>query len=245
MKSLILCEGKTDAILLSYYMCHMYGWNPLSSKDRKKLKSLSIKADTPTQNADWYQRNNDYLLICSVGGNSNFGNFFRDKIKDALINTSAFQKIIILTDRDNHTEEEIADFFYHDFDQFFPKLVNNHWQTFKYSNAFNEAESIQLLLVIIPQNQQGALETVLLNAISENPYDKFIVDNCKSFVESMRPHASKYISTNRLQLKSWLNTTWAIQSPEKVFDFINEQINSVSWESSSTLKECFSKLSEI
>lgn len=52
MKSLILCEGKTDAILLSYYMCHMYGWNPLSSKDRKKLKSLSIKADTPTQNAD-------------------------------------------------------------------------------------------------------------------------------------------------------------------------------------------------
>lgn len=74
MKSLILCEGKTDAILLSYYMCHMYGWNPLSSKDRKKLKSLSIKADTPTQNADWCQRNNDYLLICSVGGNSNFGN---------------------------------------------------------------------------------------------------------------------------------------------------------------------------
>lgn len=83
------------------------------------------------------------------------------------------------------------------------------------------------------------METVLLNAISENPYDKFIVDNCKSFVESMRPHASKYISTDRLQLKSWLNTTWAIQY------FINEQINSVSWESSSTLKECFSKLSEI
>ena len=26
MNSIILCEGRTDAILLSYYLCKVYGW---------------------------------------------------------------------------------------------------------------------------------------------------------------------------------------------------------------------------
>ena len=41
MKSLILCEGKTDAILLSYYMCHMY--EPTLFQRQKKIKILIYK----------------------------------------------------------------------------------------------------------------------------------------------------------------------------------------------------------
>lgn len=35
MKSLILCEGKTDAILISYLLCKQWGWKWISSKNKR------------------------------------------------------------------------------------------------------------------------------------------------------------------------------------------------------------------
>ncbi len=85
----------------------------------------------------------------------------------------------------------------------------------------------------------------MLSAISEDPYDKNIVDKTEAFVRRMRTDADKYISTDRLQLKAQLGVTWAVQFPEKVFSTIDEQINSVCWEKYDTLKECFGILNDI
>ena len=103
----------------------------------------------------------------------------------------------------------------------------------------------EFLLLIIPETHAGALETVMLDAISEDEYDKNIVDLCKRFVADMRTEAGKYISSNRLQLKAELGVTWAIQYPEKVFSLINEVIKSVPWEIYETLRECFKPLETI
>lgn len=85
----------------------------------------------------------------------------------------------------------------------------------------------------------------MLDAISEKPYDKNIVDKSKTFVDSIAPEASQYIGKKRLVSKAYLGVTWAIQSPQKVFDFIEEQIQQVKWETSAILAECFKELIEI
>lgn len=85
----------------------------------------------------------------------------------------------------------------------------------------------------------------MFSAISENPYDKNIVEKVPNFVKQVRKEADKYIFSNRLQLKANLGVTWAIQHPEKVFSLIDEQIRSVRWEEYVTLKECFGMLYEI
>lgn len=102
-----------------------------------------------------------------------------------------------------------------------------------------------MLLVAIPVEHQGALETVLLDAIAEDPYDAHIIELVDEFVKMMRNEASRYISSNRKQLKAKLGVTWAVQYPEKVFKLINEQIRSVSWEKSDVLQKCFSELIKI
>ena len=102
-----------------------------------------------------------------------------------------------------------------------------------------------MLLLVIPKEHAGALETVMLSAISENPYDKNIVEKTADFVEKMRTEADRYISTDRLELKAHLGVTWAVQHPEKVFSVIDEQIKSVRWEEYAALKECFGILCEI
>lgn len=246
MNKLILCEGKTDAILLSYYMGRVFGWKPVKAKERKKLlKGFDVQVAESNQNADWYRKDEDFLLICAVGGKDNFGNFYRDYIERPLMDADAFQQMAIVMDRDENTIDQIEDSIFADFKGMFPKLQNRTWKTHRFINSSEQEKILELLLLVIPVEQQGALETLLLQSISEKTYDKVIVDACGEFVKNIRPQASKYISTDRLELKAWLSTTWAIQSPEKVFDFINELIVAVPWEKSEILKQCFSELARI
>ncbi len=140
MNKLILCEGETDAIFLSYYLGKVSGWEFC----KKGPKNLEIRANYDNESVNWYKKGGDYLLICGVGGKDNFG-----------------------------------------------------------------------------------------------------VEKAADFVNRMRTEAGKYICSDRLQLKAHLGVTWAIQSPEKVFRVIDEQIRSVQWEKYEVLKECFGVVAEI
>ena len=128
---------------------------------------------------------------------------------------------------------------------FFTNIQDRKWCENSYRNAFGIKKNLRLLLVIIPREHAGALENIMLSAISEDPYDRNIVDKTASFVQQIRRGADKYISTERLQLKAHLGVTWAVQFPEKVFSTIDEQINSVRWEEYETLEKCFGILNEL
>lgn len=242
MNKVILCEGETDAILLSYYLGKVAGWKYIG----KGPENLNIHTNTSNQSANWYKNNENFLLICAVGGKDNFKNFFDKKIIFPLCQ-GAFGKIAIVTDRDDREiqfiEATTKDIFGSFSDEI--KVRSNQWISCPYHDSFNIDRSVSTLLVVIPTEHQGALETAMLDAISENEYDRNIVIKTGDFAKKMRAEASKYISTDRLELKAHLSLTWAVQSPEKVFTAIDEQIKSVRWEDSETLNDCFSELAKI
>lgn len=241
MNKLILCEGKTDAILLSYYLGKTAGWK----FDRKGPKGLTFQQPNSNESISWYKKGEDYLLICGVGGKDNFGHFFDARIKKPLIAINAFEKIAIVMDRDDRAIEEIQNSLLEDMTGFFLTIQDGAWSSNPYVDGFGMKKAVELLLVVVPKEHMGALETIMLEAISENIYDKNIVDKAATFVQEMRTEADKYISTDRLMLKAHLGVTWAVQFPEKIFSLIDEQINSVEWEKYAVLKECFGMLEEI
>jgi len=241
MNKLILCEGITDAILLSYYLGKTAGWVFC----QKGPKEFAIKTQSQNESVNWYKRGNDYLLICGVGGKDNFGSFFETRIKRPLVDANAFEKIAIVTDRDERQIDEIEKGLSDSLGSFFQGLRNRTWLTNQYKDSFGRQKDVGVLLVVIPKEHFGALENVMLAAISEDPYDKRIVDKSAEFVRQMRYDAEKYIGTDRLQLKAHLGVTWAIQYPEKVFSLLHEQICSVKWERSEVLEVCFGLLREI
>ena len=61
MNKLILCEGKTDAILLSYYLEKVAGWKYTT----KSPSGLKFKISNENESMNWYRKDQDYLLICS------------------------------------------------------------------------------------------------------------------------------------------------------------------------------------
>lgn len=241
MNKLILCEGKTDAVLLSYYLEKTCGWT-----HRNTPKGLNIKVDeTKGESAYWYRKENESLLICGVGGKDNFGSFFREKIQPPLVDASAFSKIAVVTDHDDRAKESIVDSLCASFKPIIANIENDKWISNRYQNSYDQEAFVDFLLVIIPSDKEGALETLLLDTISEKEYDKAIVRRSISYVDEIQPIAAKYLSKNRLKLKSCLGVTWAIQYPEKLFSFIDEQIRSVKWEESQILAQCFDQLKRI
>lgn len=125
MNKLILCEGATDAILISYYLERMAGWRFC----RKPPENLTIKEDNIQESINWYEKDDDRLLICGAGGKDRIKSFFEKKIKQAIVNADAFGKIALILDRD---DKENTDIEAHASSIFKPVIANaesNKWIT--------------------------------------------------------------------------------------------------------------------
>lgn len=187
MNKLILCEGVTDAILLSYYLARVAGWK----FSPKNPQGAAISATKQNESVNWYKKGGDYLLICAVGGKDNFKSFFNEKIREPVLVSDAFEKIAFVTDRDKRRTEEIEAIFSSAMEIMSDNVRNNQWVNCSYVNKYGIENSFEVLLVIIPDEQQGELETVMLDAIAENKYDRNIVEKSGEFAEQMSIEASR------------------------------------------------------
>ena len=131
MNKIILCEGETDAILLSYYLDKVAGWKFC----KKGPADIAIKTDTSPQSANWYQKDEDRLLICAVGGKDKVEAFFKSKILRPIVDAGAFSRIALVLDRD---EKEVLSVEAHASSVLKPVVTtmrNNEW----ISNAYKDA----------------------------------------------------------------------------------------------------------
>lgn len=243
MNSVILCEGRTDAILLSYYLGKVLGYR--YSLEPEFMKSIKVEKN---QEANWYKRGEDYLLIFGVGGKDNFVNVIDKYISPILMNypkDKRFSNLVIIEDKDNREIFELENSHRKMLSHYINKVENGKWINSEFLDEFGNKNEIRTLSIIVPIEEQGAMETVLLQAISENEEDEQIVKQCGEFVENIKEIAKKYLPTNRMRLKAHLATVFAIISPEKVFSTLDSILCGIPWEKSEVLKRCFASLEEL
>lgn len=244
MKTLILCEGKTDAILISYLLCKISRWNPTKA-DKKMSVAVSEKNN---ESAYWYERENDKLLICGVGGKDKFTKFFSEKIYDLIYSypqSETFKKVIVIQDKDNESVVNVENNIKNCLQPIAQEIKNNEWVTNAYRDSFGKEEQIDLLGLVIPFESEGALESVMLNSLKENQPERYIVEHAEAFIDEVKESAKAYINKPRLELKAKLGVTFAVLSPMKVFTYINELIKTVDWEKYSQIRDIFGKVLEL
>ena len=242
MIRIILCEGETDCIILSYFLDKMAGWkymkrskvfNPIfSEQDNRCFAAYKNDAD-------------EELFICGVGGKDGFKSFSEDYIKELIwlsLNNETEFKIALITDRDDMTGKEIEENIKCQLASILQNVSENSWTENSFVNSFGNVAKVEFLLIAIPQKEAGALETLLMNALSEDEYDANIVEKSKEFVAYISPNSQRYISTKRLLLKSQLGVVLSIINPEKIFYLFDERLKSVKWENYKSITKCFSKL---
>lgn len=241
MIRIILCEGKTDAILLSYYLGSSKGWE----HDNKPQNFKFTFSNTDNRFVAHYKNGTEKLSICAVGGKDNFINFYKENIERYIKNSESLDlnyKLAIVVDRDDKTTEEIERYFSDNLKPCIDQITDGVWTSNTFVNNFAQEATIENLCVIIPRENQGALENMLMDALSEDIYKKNIIKKSRGFVNDIASEATEFISTERLKLKTKLGVSLAVLYPEKVFSLIDEQLKSIHWEDSAILTETFSQL---
>lgn len=246
MNTIILCEGKTDAVLLGYYIDKLCGF--AHTKERIN-KQITIAMRQSNEFFEWHTRGKDCLAIWGVGGKNCFNSAIEEfyNVLKKSSDTLTYQQFIIVCDRDSEEDDQtIITEYSKCFTQSNFPIANNVLQKAEYINSFEQRKFINTLALVIPQDKLGALETALLDSIREDDYDKNIVEKSEQFVMDTRLVAGKYISSERLELKAKLSAVFAIMSPEKVFSFIDDLLKTtVKWEEKKYLNDLFQELVKV
>lgn len=99
--------------------------------------------------------------------------------------------------------------------------------------------NFDLLLLFIPFNENGALETYLLNCIGNNdPYDKTIIDKGNTFIDTIDAD-SKYLTQRRLKTKAKFDVYFLVRTSAEQYPQRQHILRSVAWENYAIIRSDF------
>lgn len=242
MKSIIICEGETDFTLLQYFMIKVHGWKDSGNYTFKPEIKDIVSRD--------FIKDSNILTIISAGGCSNIKEVFSAVIRNnenTVFNEERFSKVAIITDNDEEgTEEKIVSELNKLCDGA-GEVHNRKWSKVSFSNIKDNKQSfsMELLLLVIPFDENGALETFLLNSISkQDSYDAEIIKKGNDFVDIADPD-SKYLSHRGLKTKAKFDVYFSIRTPAKQFRMRQDILKNVPWEDYINIRETFKELQKL
>ena len=242
MKSIIICEGETDFVFLQHFMKKVNGWT-----DSKQKPNPSFTSSVNNSFSRDFIRNSDMLTIISCGGCGNIKTVFEEVIRknqNEIFDEERYSKIVILTDNDDTGIEAkiVSDLNAASGNS--TQIKNNTWTDLTFTDTTQNQFDSELLLLIIPFDENGALESFLLESISkENTYDAEIIKKAKEFVDNADPE-KKYLSHRGFVIKARLYAYFAIRIEPSVNQFRQRQdiLKSVPWEQYENIRDCFKEL---
>ena len=112
-------------------------------------------------------------------------------------------------------------------------------------NARNEQMPLKILVLIIPFEETGALETFLLKAIGkQSEYDKNIILKGNDFVDTVDPD-KRYLTSRRYITKAKFDVYFSIRTPSAFFVERQNILKGIEWEKYMEIQKCFEKLGEL
>lgn len=226
--NMILCEGETDQVLMGAYIMRTTNWEWWKLKDPPFSK----------QGIAWYKDKNDSERVMGIwlmGGND-FIPAVREIAKRAKYESSV-SKLLIVTDHDDDidAERERPEGIYSVLCSELGAQYNlgqyslHEWSTINFTDRSGEKTHMQVYYLLVPADSKGALETFMLNALSEKDEEKKKVIKCaKKFVKFVS-EKREYLKSRRDKIKAELGVSLAVFSPDKAFSTMKEIIDSVDW----------------
>lgn len=251
MKSVIICEGSTDLVLVQHFMEKANAWTLKGDRENeRKVERSGLFGFKSLHN---FIKGNNELMIGETGGCSGIIPCFAKVLERNRQSSSAediFDNIVIICDRDekNTVEEfdnKISNCFADSGAIGASHIENDIWLQCSVTNARGVKGSFRVLLLVIPFEETGALETFLLNAISDKDnYDKQIIEECNELVETVDAE-SRYLTKRRYKTKAKFNVYFSIRTPLEQFRQRREALMGVSWEEYESVQNSFKKLKEL
>ena len=242
MKSIVLCEGPDDLWFISYYLHKVDGW--VNTKAESLWRNYRIPQDNIHRKVSYMKKEDNGVAVWSVGGKDSFSeplHIIIDKfVKE--IPSSSLESIVIVRDRDNDNEKTILDNIAKNIKDGL-HLQNRISTTCSFECPNGEKTSTKITPVIIPFSEDGAIETLLMNAIKgKTQSGTSIFEAAQEYVsllENQEEVRENYLKNNRLILKAKYSSMIAITNPDHSTGLFKDMMLSTPWEKSPYVQEHF------
>lgn len=165
-------------------------------------------------------------------------------------NNDYFHSIVIITDRD---ETDTETNFIQGVESVLKcenvimdePIKNNQWTGCKMTINAGVEIHMRLLVMVIPFEENGAMETFLLDAIAkQDAYDKKIIEDCKAFIDSTDTKR-RYLSKRRLITKAKFDAYFCVRPAADQFNERSSIVKNVPWEDYTAIQKDFKLLEHI
>jgi len=254
MNSIILCEGLDDVFILGYYLHKSIPEPKWVYKPNEKISSnfvLPIK-DKRSQTAEVYVRGNDKTVIMNVRGKDSFTEPLSEIIK---INNhfplERFEKVYIIRDKDTDSIQDVIEGLqsFLNAKGWNINLSNNTICSGSYTSTKDEEQyTIQVVPIIIPFDKDGAVETILADAIElDGEEEKLIVQRAKEYIGLLVESGkiTKYLNKERLKVKAVFSAIISATNPDRSTALINSLFMTHEWEKKKPIKDSFQLLEKL
>lgn len=223
------------------------GWEDTEKGQTKQFKLSGQKSRL-------LKKGKNSLTIAAAGGCSRMADglaeVLRKNYMESPESNDIFHSIVIITDRDELDTEtsfiqNIETVLKSENVTMDEKIVNNQWTGCKMTINVGVEIRMRLLVMVIPYEENGAMETFLLNAIAkQDMYDKRIIEECSNFIDNTDTER-RYLSKRRLITKAKFDAFFCVRTAAEQFNERSSIIKNIPWERYTAIQKDFRLLEDI
>lgn len=231
MTELVLVEGVSDVQLISYYLQNVYGWKYENSN------TLGIVPLDKHEHIESLSKGESQLVLCGVGGNGKFACFVEQHRVNSMITEQDISSLMVVTDRDEASDAKIERVINSPLNHIY--VQSGQWISNSITDSFGQLKNINTYLLIIPANEKGALERVIINALNDIPEETDLIQEVVQFIDSLKGELAPELNQTNKANKATVGTFFSIRNPQNAMRSFGIFISKIDWSKSESLKELF------
>lgn len=231
MTELVLVEGMSDVQLISYYLQNVYGWK------HEKENILKVKPLDEHEHIESLSKNGNQLILCGVGGNGKFAHFVEQHRVNNMIVEKDISSLMVVTDRDEASDANVR------------RVINNslekisvnvgQWKDNPIEDLFGQTKNIDTYLLIVPANEKGALERVIIDALNDIPEETALIQEVVQFIDSLKGALLPELNKTNKANKATVGTFFSVRDPKNAMRSFGVFISKIDWSKSASLNQLF------
>lgn len=231
MTELILVEGVSDVQLISYYLQNVYGWK----HERENI--LGIEPLDEHEHIESLSKNGNQVVLCGVGGNGKFAHFVEQHRINYIVVEKEISSLVVVTDRDEASDAKIKNQINAALDQI--SVESDCWKENAIQDSFGQAKNIYTYLLIIPANEKGALERVIIDALNDIPEETALMGEVEQFIDVLKAGLVPDLNQINNANKATVGTFFSVRYPKKAMRSFGVFISKINWSKSASLNQLF------
>ncbi len=231
MTELILVEGVSDVQLISYYLQNVYGWK----HERENI--LGIEPLDEHEHIESLSKNGNQVVLCGVGGNGKFAHFVEQHRINYIVVEKEISSLVVVTDRDEASDAKIKNQINAALDQI--SVESDYWKENAIQDSFGQAKNIYTYLLIIPANEKGALERVIIDVLNDIPEETALMGEVEQFIDALKVGLVPDLNQVNNANKATVGTFFSVRYPRKAMRSFGVFISKIDWSKSASLNQLF------